>query len=113
MKEILPSRRFVPAGSSETVTEIVPLPLPLIGEMVAQSRLLAVTVHSQFAVMATVCVVAVSSVKSSAVGSAVNFGVSDLSSSSEHPVNAVAATRKNAPKTNLKRCLLTKIVLIR
>lgn len=63
-------------------------------EMVAQSRLLAVTVHSQFAVMATVCVVAVSSVKSSAVGSAVNFGVSDLSSSSEHPVNAVAATRK-------------------
>ena len=58
--------------------------------------------------MATVCVVAVSSVKSSAVGSAVNFGVSDLSSSSEHPVNAVAATRKNAPNNNLKRCLLIK-----
>jgi len=66
--------------------------------MVAQSRLLAVTVHSQFAVIATVCVVAVSSVKSSAVGSAVNFGVSDLSSSSEHPVNAVCPVLKKVYK---------------
>ena len=111
VKEILPSRRFVPAGSSCTVTEIVPLPRPFIGSTVAHSNDEVTTFHSQLAVICTVCVFSVASVNTSDWVETLNVGVADLLSSSLQPVNTVAATRNRAPNSNLKRCLFIKVLI--